>query len=411
MAKNIYVGIGNKSKRIKNIYVGISNKAKKVVLSYVGVNDKARLCRESYSIQITYINTISVAYDNWENSLNVNDKYVVFGGAVGLQYTGQGYRNTIAFNSTLAKVNCANLYHNCYGLGSSTTSFGTTGVFATGSGTGVVGRTSSNITVYNSSLIRSNYALSQPTEDIEVSSTPSYCVCLNQNYYKVVDGSWTCIYVNKFDCFNSSFTRTTPSYETSTFSSPMNHTKIGNYAIFAQSKTNDYFYAVNNSLITTQIKDTETTAAFECNHGDMTSYGVFYRALSTYTKTLSLAFNSSLTISRFAQIQTYDGSGTFDNGDKTIKYNSKIEGFVGGLYASRNDEKSFICARLTNNLVWYRHLGSYDVNSRGGTSALYSPGDNMTRLGEYAIELVAPYNSRPKPTSITLYPYAVKVVG
>ena len=37
MAKNAYVGVDNKAKKIKNIYVGIDNKARKVKKAYVGV--------------------------------------------------------------------------------------------------------------------------------------------------------------------------------------------------------------------------------------------------------------------------------------------------------------------------------------------------------------------------------------
>ena len=37
MAKNAYVGVNNKAKKIKNIYVGIDNKARKVKSAYIGV--------------------------------------------------------------------------------------------------------------------------------------------------------------------------------------------------------------------------------------------------------------------------------------------------------------------------------------------------------------------------------------
>lgn len=44
MAKNAYVGVDNKAKKIKNIYVGIDDKARKVKKVYIGVNGVARLC-------------------------------------------------------------------------------------------------------------------------------------------------------------------------------------------------------------------------------------------------------------------------------------------------------------------------------------------------------------------------------
>ena len=54
MAKNAYVGVDNKAKKIKNIYVGIDDKARKVKKVYIGVNGVARLCYsgdEGYSKQ------------------------------------------------------------------------------------------------------------------------------------------------------------------------------------------------------------------------------------------------------------------------------------------------------------------------------------------------------------------------
>lgn len=44
MAKNAYVGVDNKAKKIKNIYVGVDDKARKVKKAYIGVNGVARLC-------------------------------------------------------------------------------------------------------------------------------------------------------------------------------------------------------------------------------------------------------------------------------------------------------------------------------------------------------------------------------
>lgn len=46
MAKGIYVGIDDKSRKVKKLYVGIGNKAKRVYHVFVGVNGKARLVYE-----------------------------------------------------------------------------------------------------------------------------------------------------------------------------------------------------------------------------------------------------------------------------------------------------------------------------------------------------------------------------
>ena len=63
MAKNIYVGVGGKARKIKQLYVGVAGKARKVKKVYVGVGGKARLVYTSY-IPVTGINVISVTKGN-----------------------------------------------------------------------------------------------------------------------------------------------------------------------------------------------------------------------------------------------------------------------------------------------------------------------------------------------------------
>lgn len=46
MAKNVYIGIANLSKRVPTIYVGVANLARKVVRGYIGINN---LAKEFYS--------------------------------------------------------------------------------------------------------------------------------------------------------------------------------------------------------------------------------------------------------------------------------------------------------------------------------------------------------------------------
>lgn len=44
MAKQIYVGIDGKARKIKKIYVGVNGVAREVKAAYVGVDNLARLC-------------------------------------------------------------------------------------------------------------------------------------------------------------------------------------------------------------------------------------------------------------------------------------------------------------------------------------------------------------------------------
>ena len=57
MAKNLYVGVGGKARKMKAAYIGISGKARKIKKIYVGVGGKARLVYQSY----IYVTGISLS--------------------------------------------------------------------------------------------------------------------------------------------------------------------------------------------------------------------------------------------------------------------------------------------------------------------------------------------------------------
>ena len=59
MAKNLYVGVGGKARKMKAAYIGISGKARKIKKIYVGVGGKARLVYQSY-IPVTGISLSNV---------------------------------------------------------------------------------------------------------------------------------------------------------------------------------------------------------------------------------------------------------------------------------------------------------------------------------------------------------------
>lgn len=49
MAKKLYIGVGNKAKKVKQLYIGVNGKARKVKKAYIGVNGKAKLFYEATS--------------------------------------------------------------------------------------------------------------------------------------------------------------------------------------------------------------------------------------------------------------------------------------------------------------------------------------------------------------------------
>ena len=74
MAKNLYVGVGSKARKVKALYVGVGGKARKVKKVYVGVGGKARLVYTSY-IPVTGISVIKSnvgqTFNTWEIEIAV----------------------------------------------------------------------------------------------------------------------------------------------------------------------------------------------------------------------------------------------------------------------------------------------------------------------------------------------------
>ena len=66
MAKNLYVGVGGKARKMKAAYIGISGKARKIKKIYIGVGGKARLVYQSY-IPVT---GISLKHELIKTTLN-----------------------------------------------------------------------------------------------------------------------------------------------------------------------------------------------------------------------------------------------------------------------------------------------------------------------------------------------------
>lgn len=52
MAKELYIGVDNKARKVKKIYIGVNNIAREVKAMYTGVDDKARLCYKSGPLMV-----------------------------------------------------------------------------------------------------------------------------------------------------------------------------------------------------------------------------------------------------------------------------------------------------------------------------------------------------------------------
>lgn len=74
MAKNIYVGVGGKARKIKQLYVGVGGKARKVKKVYVGVGGKARLVYAYYDCTKILWESTSTVDSSFSGSLKYHGK-------------------------------------------------------------------------------------------------------------------------------------------------------------------------------------------------------------------------------------------------------------------------------------------------------------------------------------------------
>lgn len=70
MAKNLYIGVASKARKMKAGYVGVGGKARKIKKIYVGVGGKARLVYTSY-VAVTGINV------TWSYASNGDGSFIL----------------------------------------------------------------------------------------------------------------------------------------------------------------------------------------------------------------------------------------------------------------------------------------------------------------------------------------------
>lgn len=101
MAKDVYIGVGGKARKVRNLYIGVGGKARKVKKAYVGVGGKARLFYTS-TLPPTTIELWNGEYiPTCVNKVYYANGYYV---AIGSYNKGSGNRkNMLAYTSDLSK--------------------------------------------------------------------------------------------------------------------------------------------------------------------------------------------------------------------------------------------------------------------------------------------------------------------
>ena len=91
MAKNIYIGVNNVSRKVKKMYIGVNGVARKVKKGYIGVNGVAR---QFYSSRLGYAAPYSIGDSSLSNLISfgaIGDKAVAF--------NRTNYANSVTFTT------------------------------------------------------------------------------------------------------------------------------------------------------------------------------------------------------------------------------------------------------------------------------------------------------------------------
>lgn len=300
MAKGIYVGIDDKSRKVKKLYVGIGNKAKRVYHVFVGVNGKARLVYEGPGL---YKGSTFTYYSGGIKGVAgaaVGSKYGIFAGGwnIATNVSGGSAQTLVtAYDANFTKTTPSSQ------LSTEATDMagGSIGDYALFAG-GYNSRSGHlrNVTTYNSSLTRgSASSLGYSNRD------PDYPLChANVGDYVFFGGVITGKYIYRY---NSSLTK-------SNIQLPIMMCEAG-----ATSAGNKAYGIIAGGFVDT-IKLTSNVYAFNINF-TRTSCA----ALSESKARISCAFINGYGI--FAggiKIFNASASGSYTESDTCDVYNSEL---------------------------------------------------------------------------------------
>lgn len=288
MAKNVYIGVSGKARKIKKIYFGVSGVARKVKKAYVGIGGVAR---PFFSLEpVEYYGTLEQSINRINIDANHIGNYALYAGGSVLN----DYSNTTvvdAYDTSLTRKSATPLSVGRSIIG--TTHIGDYALFAGGDD----GTTnySDVVDAYSSSLTRST-----PTS---LSVSRGNMGATHVGNYALFGGGTQSRTVQKtLDAYNISLTHTTAtSFNKAAYS--LGATHVGNYALFAGG----YDFAGNgiylsdvyayNASLTQTFPTTLSVARRSICSAHNENYAIFAggSSESVFNETTVDAYNSSLT--------------------------------------------------------------------------------------------------------------------
>lgn len=376
MAKGLYIGVGDKARKVKKIYVGVGDKARKVKKAYIGVNGVARVF---YKPELVYngksSNGLTLACAEMVSTTVGN--YAVFGGGVYRQNSDNVQRetNTVhAISNTLTVTKPTGFtqvkrYHAGTNIGNSYAVFGG-GYDWNQSSTNAVLNT---MDAYNTGLTRSTGTLYKG-QRLGAASVGNYAIFAGGMSSNLNSATLTTAYSVNTSLTASAITSLGKGlYSMATAS-------VGNYALFtggnyysgSSTTKNKTVYTYNSSLTHSTASASLTNETF----ANGLSFGNYALFEDNQNKTSNIdVFNTSLTKSSITfPTRKYGSAGCTANSEYAVYMCGTL---YDGKYASADTNGYIIDSSLTITVIntglerGYIHgasVGDYLVFAGGRTS-------------------------------------------
>lgn len=189
MAKRIYVGVGNTTRRVKKAYVGINGIARRIKKAYIGVGGVARPC---FSTELEYWGNKGGFLNQWAGSAALGD-YAIFAGGYYAEQTTTRYKpqkDVVAYSKTLTQIsNVKDLSEERYELSGATV--GNYALFGPGSRSSW---STQGVDVYDKSLTKitdKTLTFTTASEGYAAAAVGNYALFTNRKIVEVFDSSLT----------------------------------------------------------------------------------------------------------------------------------------------------------------------------------------------------------------------------
>ena len=349
MAKNAYIGVRGKARKISKMYFGVAGKARLITNAYIGIGGKARPWYSLDSKPAYYgtITSLSVARDG-ANGGSIGNYALFFGGN-----NGKSLKTVDAYNSSLSRSNGPAMPISAHEP-----------IVTSNSKYLIVSKYDGVYALDSSLTWNTPEKRNESSYDNEGTSIGDYAVLGPGQNNGATSG---------VDAYNSSLTHTVPDpFSVGRFW--YGAASIGDYALFAggySSSTSKYYNTIDaySSSLTHSTPVTLSKNLSRISATSITDYAIFAssKVINAFDKSLTRTLPPSFGVSRpFATAISIGGFAVFAGGGTNPEY-ANVDSYSSDLtkvYAKNlSQARTYIGAATVGNYAIFAGGGNYNSNT------------------------------------------------